>query len=208
MLRALLGKKIGMTTVFNPDGTVSGVTAIRVGPCTVTQVKTVPRDGYEAAQIGFEETLRLSSPLRGHLKETGPFRYLREVDAEDLGAVQVGQRVDVGIFQPGERVDIVGTSKGKGFAGGVKRYHFRGGPKTHGQSDRHRAPGSIGSTTYPGRVLKGQRMAGHLGHHRVTVRNVAVVLSDPVRNLLLVEGGVPGFSSQLVMVRRSRGGGA
>ena len=207
MLRALLGKKIGMTQVFQENGTVAGVTAIQLGPCTVTQVKTHPIDGYEAAQIGFQETRRLNKPRQGHLKRTAKFRYLREVEAEDLGSIQIGQTVDVSIFQPGQRVDIIGTSKGRGFAGVVKRHHFRGGPKTHGQSDRHRAPGSIGAGTFPGRVLKGRRMAGHMGNHRVTVRNVAVVQSDPQRNLLLVNGSVPGARNQLVLVQRSKKGG-
>jgi large subunit ribosomal protein L3 len=204
MLNAILGKKIGTSRVFNQDGTVSAVTALRVGPCTVTQVKTGVVDGYEAVQIGFENARNLNKPARGHLKNTGSFRHLREVETDDLGSVQVGQQVDVGLFETGQRVDIVGKSKGRGFAGTIKRHNFSGGPKTHGQSDRHRAPGSIGAGTYPGRVYKGLKMAGHMGDHRVTVRNVEVVQSDPDRNLLLVKGSVPGARNSLVLVQKSK----
>lgn len=204
MLNAILGKKIGTSRVFNQDGTVSAVTVLRVGPCVITQVKTGVVDGYEAVQIGFEDTQNLNKPARGHLKNIGNFRYLREVKADDLGAVQVGQQVDAGLFEAGQRVDIVGKSKGRGFAGTIKRHNFGGGPKTHGQSDRHRAPGSIGAGTYPGRVYKGLKMAGHMGDHRVTVRNVEVVQSDPDRNLLLVKGSVPGARNSLVLVQKSK----
>jgi large subunit ribosomal protein L3 len=204
MLNAILGKKIGTSRVFNQDGTVSAVTVLRVGPCTITQVKTGVVDGYEAVQIGYENARNLNKPERGHLKNTGSFRYLREVETDDLGSVQVGQQVDVGLFETGQRVDIVGKSKGRGFAGTIKRHNFSGGPKTHGQSDRHRAPGSIGAGTYPGRVYKGLKMAGHMGDHRVTIRNVEIVQSDPDRNLLLVKGSVPGARNSLVLVQKSK----
>lgn len=203
MIPGIIGKKIGMTQVFNPDGTVSAVTAILVGPCVVTQVRSKERDGYSAVQLGFGEAKRLNKPELGHLKGVGKLRYLREFRVAETADVAVGQRVEVSIFQVGERVDVTGISKGRGFAGVVKRHHFRGGPKTHGQSDRHRAPGSIGATTTPGRVLKGQRMAGHMGHRRVTAQNLRVILTDPERRLLLVEGAVPGARNGLLLVKRS-----
>ncbi len=203
MVNGLLGRKIGMTQIFAPDGTVVPVTAIELGPCWVTQIRTPERDGYEAVQIGFGETKRLNKPARGHLKGLPPLKYLREVKPAEGAEVQVGQRLDVALFKAGDLVDVTGTSKGKGFAGVVKRHHFRGGPKTHGQSDRHRAPGSSGATTTPGRVLKGTRRAGHMGNERVTVQALEVVQADPERNLLLVKGAVPGANQGLVLVRRS-----
>lgn len=204
MIDGLLGQKVGMTTVFNPDGTITPVTVIEVGPNYVTQIKTPETDGYTAVQLGYGTAKRLTKAERGHLKQLPPLRHLREFQATDLSDINVGQQVDVGIFAPGDLVDVIGTSKGKGFAGAVKRHHFRGGPKTHGQSDRHRAPGSIGATTTPGRVLKGTRMAGRMGGERVTVKNLRVVRSDPSRNLLLVAGAVPGPRNGLVMIRRVR----
>lgn len=174
-LRELIGKKIGTTQVFLDSGEAVCVTAVEVGPCTVTQVKTTENDGYESVQLGFEEVRRLSKPKSGHLQQAGKlFRYLREAEADDVSEIDVGQQFDVGIFQPGDRVDAMGLSKGRGFAGGVKRHGFKGGPKTHGQSDRHRAPGSIGAGSSPGRVIKGLRMAGHMGNARITVQNLQV----------------------------------
>ncbi|MBI2873188.1 MAG: 50S ribosomal protein L3 [Chloroflexi bacterium] len=204
MIQGILGKKLGATQVFLEDGRVEPVTAIQVGPCTVTQVRTKRKDGYEAVQLGFEEVRRLNKPEAGHLKGMGPFRHLREVMATELGDVQVGQKVDASLFQPGEIVDVIGVSKGRGFQGGVRRHGFKGGPKTHGQSDRLRAPGSIGATTYPARVLKGRHMAGHMGDRRVTVQNLLVVQSDSERNLIMVRGAVPGASNGLVLVRRAK----
>ena len=204
-VNAMIGKKIGTTATFSEDGRSDCVTALRIGPCTVTQIKTMERDGYEGVQLGFEKVKGLNKPEAGHLKESdGLFRYLREVKTDDLAELEVGQELDVSLFQPGDKVDATGTSKGRGFAGGVKRWHFKGGPKTHGQSDRHRAPGSIGAGTSPGRVVKGHKMAGHMGNARVTVRNLEVVLADPERSLLLVKGGVPGATDTLVMVSKSR----
>jgi len=203
MIKGILGRKIGMTQVFNEDGTMDAVTVIEAGPCVVTQVKTVERDGYEAVQLGFGQAKRLNKPERGHLKDRGQFRYLREFEVDDIAAVEVGQRVDVSLFEVGELVDVTGTSKGRGFAGVVKRHHFAGGPKTHGQSDRHRAPGSIGATTTPGKVFKGLRMAGHMGAERVTVRHLKVVRTDPERNLIMVKGAVPGARNGLLMIRKS-----
>ena len=204
-VRAMLGKKVGTTATFREDGQSDCVTAIRVGPCTITQIKTMDKDGYESVQLGFELVRRLNKAEAGHLQGSGGlFRYLREVESDDLSELELGQTLDVGVFQAGDKVDATGLSKGRGFAGGVKRYNFKGGPKTHGQSDRHRAPGSIGAGTSPGRVIKGHKMAGHMGNGRVTVRNLEVVLADPDRGLLLVKGGVPGASNGLLMVSKSR----
>ncbi len=204
MLSGLIGRKIGITQVFTEGGTVEAVTAIEAGPCTVTQIKSVGKEGYNAIQLGFGEAKQLNSPEQGHLGKLGLFKHLREFRVEDTSDIELGHRVDVSLFQPGDLVDVVGVSKGKGFAGTVKRHHFAGGPKTHGQSDRHRAPGSIGAGTDPGRVLKGQRMAGHMGNQRVTVKHIKVVKADPDRNLLLVKGAVPGVRNGLLEIRKSR----
>jgi large subunit ribosomal protein L3 len=274
MLNALLGRKIGMTQVFGSNGTAIPVTVIEVGPCFVTQIKTVTGDGYEAIQIGFEQikTKNVSRAELGHLghslpllkaqrkrlqvhqqeqrakaktedaenteassaeaqaaktekpdkqiqkllkiqanrqrrpgPELGPFRTLREVDLQ-AGVtgekLQLGLQFDVSLFRVGELVDIVGTSKGKGFQGGVKRHGFSGGPKTHGQSDRTRAPGSIGAGTTPGRVLKGTRMAGHMGNARVTAKKLQIIQADPEQNLLVVKGSVPGANGGLLTIKK------
>ena len=202
-VQELMGKKIGTTQFFRDSGQAVCVTAVQVGPCTITQVKTLEKDNYEGVQIGYEEVRRLSKPREGHLGPAGKlFRYLREVKADNAGEIKVGQEIDVGLFQPGDKVDAVGLSKGRGFAGGVKRHGFKGGPKTHGQSDRHRAPGSIGAGSSPGRVIKGLKMAGHMGNARVTVRNLEVVSSDPERNLLLLSGAVPGARNSLLTIRK------
>jgi large subunit ribosomal protein L3 len=265
MLSGLLGRKVGMTQVFGPNGTVTPVTVIEAGPCIVTQIKTTARDGYEAVQIGFEQKLtkRTVRPELGHLghslpllkgqrkrlqtyqqeqrgkktaegeseaeagakkdkqiekllkvsqnrqrrpgPELGPFKVLREVNLQagtELGSVELGAKFDASLFRVGEEVDIIGTSKGKGFQGGVKRWGFSGGPKTHGQSDRQRAPGSIGSGTTPGRVLKGTHMAGHMGDARVTIKSLEIIQSDPERNLLVVKGSVPGANGGLLMIKK------
>lgn len=204
MATGLLGRKVGMTQVFDDQGRVVPVTVIQAGPCWVTQVKTQESDGYDAIQVGFEESRKINSPERGHLGKAGSpmLRHLREYRVENPGEFQVGQRLDVGIFEAGELVHVAGTSKGKGFQGVVKRHGFSGGPKTHGQSDRWRAPGSIGSGTTPGRVLKGLRMAGKMGNARVTVRNLLVVRADAEKNLLLVRGAVPGPREALIMVSK------
>jgi len=179
------------------------VTAIEAGPCFVTQIKTEAKDGYDAVQVGFGEAKRLNSAQKGHLKDVGRLKYLREFDMEDVESAQVGQKLDVDMFKSGDLVDVTGTSKGKGFAGVVKRHHFAGGPKTHGQSDRHRAPGSIGAGTSPGRVFKGTRMAGHMGNRRVTVRNLKVIDVDLARHLILVEGAVPGSNKGLLLIKKA-----
>lgn len=200
----LLGTKLGMTQVFGEGGVTIPVTVIQVGPCYVTQIKTAERDGYNAIQLAYGETRKLTRPERGHLRKAGvpPMRYLREFRVTNPTDYRLGQQLTVSIFRPGEKVDVIGTSKGRGFAGVVKRHGFAGGPRTHGQSDRLRAPGSIGSGTTPGRVLKGLRMAGHMGNERVTIKNLEIVRVDPERNLLLVKGSVPGHIKGLVMVRR------
>ncbi|TET18005.1 MAG: 50S ribosomal protein L3 [Dehalococcoidia bacterium] len=203
MTQGIIGRKLGMTQICRGNGKAETVTAIEAGPCTVIQVKTAAKEGYNAVQLGFGQAKRLNSPQRGHLKGLGQFKYLREFRTDDVETVEVGDRVDVSLFQAGDLVDITGVSKGKGFAGVVKRYHFAGGPKTHGQSDRHRAPGSIGATTSPGRVFKGKRMAGHMGNSQVTVRHLEVFEADPTRNLLMVKGAVPGATNGLLLIRKS-----
>jgi len=203
MVQGIIGRKLGMGQIFTDKGKAEGVTAIEAGPCVVTQVKTTAKEGYIAAQLGFGEAKRLSSPQRGHLKGLGQFKYLREFRVADSEGIKVGDKVDVSLFKPGDLVDITGVSKGKGFAGVVKRHHFAGGPKTHGQSDRHRAPGAIGSTTSPGRILKGMRMAGHMGNSRVTARHLEVYKADPERNLLLVKGAAPGAKNGLLVIKKS-----
>jgi large subunit ribosomal protein L3 len=194
-----------MTRLFDATGAATATTIVEAGPCFVTQIKTLDQDGYEAVQLGFEQVRqsKLNSPERGHLKNgVPPVRVLREVPVTDLDEVTLGDRIDVGMLAQGERVDVVGTSKGKGFAGVVKRHGFRGGPKTHGQSDRWRAPGSIGSGTTPGRVMKGMRMAGHMGDERVTVQNLEVIRVDPERNLIAIRGAIPGPKGGLIMIKK------
>ncbi len=206
MVHGMLGRKVGMMQVFTPNGEVIPVTVISAGPCVVTQVRTVERDGYEAVQLGFEEVpaRKLTRPQQGHLKGAGVMlRVLREFGADNPQEHTVGEVINVDLFRAGQKVDVSGTSKGRGFAGVVKRHGFRGGPKTHGQSDRHRAPGSIGAGTTPGRVWKGQKMAGRMGGKRVTVQNLEVVEVIPERNLLLVKGSVPGARNGLLHIRRA-----
>jgi large subunit ribosomal protein L3 len=203
MIEAIMGRKVGITQIFRPDGTIVPVTVIQAGPCYVTQIRTKEKEGYEAVQLGFGEAKRLNKAERGHLKNLPALAVLREVEATEIDKIELGQKVQADIFEEGEKVDVTGQSKGKGFAGVVKRYHFRGGPKTHGQSDRLRARGSVGSTTTPGRVLKGTRMAGHMGCDRVTVQNLVVVQVDTERNLLLLRGAVPGGRNGLVIIRRA-----
>jgi large subunit ribosomal protein L3 len=208
-VKAILGKKIGMTQIFNESGEAVPVTVIEAGPCYVAQIKTDERDGYEAIQLGFDEVKpkQLSGGEKGHLARTGspPVRHLREFRLRKKdAAVEEGQRILADVFEVGDRVDVVGASKGRGFAGVVKRYGFGGGPKTHGQSDRQRAPGSAGSGTTPGRVLKGKRMPGRMGGVRVSAQDLRVELVDAERNLLAVRGSVPGSRGGLVMVKQAR----
>jgi large subunit ribosomal protein L3 len=207
MTEGILGKKLGMTQVYGKGGKAEAITAIEAGPCTVMQVKTVEKDGYSAAQLGFGEFKKPKTggkKRKSKEKELVKYRYLREFRLDNGPEMEAGQKIDVSLFKAGDAVDITGISRGKGFAGGVKRYHFRGGPKTHGQSDRHRAPGSVGSNTSPGRVYKGLRMAGHMGNDRVTVSNLEVLETDPARNLLLVKGAVPGMTNGLLMIQKTK----
>jgi large subunit ribosomal protein L3 len=205
MIVELIGRKLGMDTFFSPNGQCFGVTQVRVGPCFVTQIKTEAKDGYNAVQVGFEEGKKLNKPEAGHLKDMGrKLKILREFRYDDPPEAKSGEEILVDVFNPGDKISVSGISKGKGFAGGVKRYHFRGGPKTHGQSDRHRAPGSIGATTYPGKVIKGKKMAGHMGSRRVTVRSREVVYVDPEKNLLFLKGGVPGARGDIIVLRKEK----
>jgi large subunit ribosomal protein L3 len=208
MLKGLIGKKVGMTQIFDDTGAAVPVTLIEAGPCYVTRIRTNEKDGYSAVQLGFGEVKpkRLSGGQLGHLKRNDlpPLRFLREFQTKDI-EVEEGQKVTLSdTFAVGEFIDVIGTSKGKGFAGAVKRYGFKGGPKTHGQSDRHRAPGSRGSGTTPGRVFKGARGPGRMGNDRVTVQNLKVVLVDTERNLLGVRGAIPGAKDGLVLVKEAR----
>ena len=207
MLKGLIGKKIGMSQIFDERGVAYPVTLIEAGPCYVTQIRRPESEGYSAVQLGYSEThpKRLTGGELGHLKVANlpPLRFLREFRTKSLD-VSVGDVMKADVFSVGERVDVIGTSKGKGFAGGVKRFHFAGGPKTHGQSDRHRAPGSNGSGTTPGRVYKGSRRPGHMGDDRVTVQSLKVVLVDAERNLIGVHGAVPGSKGGLVIINEAR----
>lgn len=203
----ILGKKVGMTQIVDEKGIIIPVTIIEAGPCFVTQKKTVENDGYSAIQLGFGDLRQksLNKPKAGHLKKSGSpaVKYLREFRVANLDDYQEGQKIDASIFATGDTVDVIGTSKGKGFAGGVKRHGFSGGPKTHGQSDRWRAPGSIGAGTTPGRVWKGTRMAGRMGNDRVTVQNLKVALVDAEKNVIAVRGAIPGAKNSLVIVRKA-----
>jgi len=207
MQKGLIGKKIGMTQIFDEAGVAYPVTIIEAGPCYVTQVRLPEKEGYASVQLGFEETKpkRISGGELGHLKknELPPLRFMREFNMKSHD-YKVGDKVTLEIFGIGERVDVIGTSKGKGFAGVVKRYHFKGHFKTHGTSDRVRAPGSSGATTTPGRVYKGTRRAGHLGHERVTAQGLKVVFLDVEQNLIGVRGAIPGPKGGLVMIKDAR----
>jgi len=204
MIQGMVGRKLGMTQVFDEKGEALPVTVIECGPNVVTQIRTEENDGYEAVQLGFGISKRLNRPEQGHRAASGFMsKTLREVKATSLDGVEVGQQIKVDTFTAGELVDVSANSKGRGFQGGMKRHGFSGGPKTHGQSDRWRAPGSIGSSATPGRVMKGMKMAGHMGNAKVTVMNLEVVRVDAERNLLLVKGSVPGPNKGLVMIRKA-----
>ena len=215
MVTGIIGRKVGMTQIFDADGTIHPATVIKAGPCVVTQHKTQTRDGYDSAQIGLVEFLKeskLSQPERGHLAKNNvpPVRFIREVPVEvdekapdGDTAIKAGDRVLIDIFEGEKFVDVVGVSKGKGFQGVVKRHHFAGGAATHG-SMFHRAPGSIGASSFPSRVVPGMRMGGHMGHARVTVRNLEVIDVDTEDNVLVVKGAVPGPNGGYVVVRRSK----
>ncbi|HHY60892.1 MAG TPA: 50S ribosomal protein L3 [Clostridia bacterium] len=205
-MKGILGKKLGMTQVFNDQGMVIPVTVIEAGPCVVVQKKTVENDGYSAVQLGFEPRAerRVNKPLRGHFAKAGvkPFHYLREFRVENPDDYQVGQEIKVDVFAAGDLVDVKGISKGKGFAGGVKRHGFGRGPMAHG-SKYHRRPGSLGAKG-PARVFKGRKLPGHMGHRTVTVQNLEVVKTIPERNLLLVKGAVPGPRKGLLVITKAK----
>ena len=199
----LIGRKVGMTQVFQPDGTMVAVSVVRVTPNTVTRVRTPDRDGYTAVQVGAGERTRLTKPLAGQLRDLPKVRTIREFRLDSVDDFSVGQTINVSdVFVEGDLVDVTGVSKGQGFAGTVKRHNFSRGPKTHG-SDNYRKPGSIGPGTTPGRVYKGLRMGGHMGHERVTIKKLRVVRVDPDRNLILVRGSVPGAPGALTFVRKA-----
>jgi large subunit ribosomal protein L3 len=207
-MRGIIGKKVGMTQLFDETGVVVPVTVIEAGPCYVTQVKTVEVDGYNAIQLGFEEVAerKLTKGQKGHLKKAGTpiVRRLREMRFDDAAQYNLGDVIKADIFQDGELVDVIGISKGKGFAGGVKRHGFAGGPKTHGQSDRHRATGSRGAGTTPGHTWPGSRAPGHMGSDQVTVQNLKIALVDAERNLIAIRGAVPGPRGGLGLVRAAK----
>ena len=196
-----------MTRLFDENGVVTASTLVEAGPCFITQLKTSELDGYTAVQLGFGERPRQSKPKQGHLKKANlsdreGLDSLREVPADSIEDLELGARIDASMFSRGEVVDVIGTSKGKGFGGVVKRHNFSGGPKTHGQSDRWRHSGSVGSGTTPGRTFKGMRMAGHLGDARVTVKNLRILSVDPERNLVALRGAIPGPNGGLIMIRK------
>jgi large subunit ribosomal protein L3 len=199
----LIGRKVGMTSVFMEDGTLVPVSVLAVEPNTITSLRTPERDGYSAVQLGAGKARRLTRPRQGQLKDLPQVADAREFRVDDVSDYQVGQTLDVSLFAEGEVVDVTGVSKGKGFAGTIKRHGFRRGPETHG-SDSHRQPGSIGAGTYPGKVLKGTGMAGRMGNDRTTIKKLTIVRTDPERNLLLVKGAVPGARNALVMVRKAK----
>jgi len=199
-----------MSRVFSPDGDVVPVTVIEAGPCKVIQVKTKKKDGYQGVQLGFGDKRKslLNKPLLKHFSKakTEPTKVLKEVGLDKGEEVKPGQEIKADIFSLGEKVDITGTSKGLGFQGGVRRHHFKGGPKSHGQSDRLRAPGSIGGSSFPSRIWKGQKMAGRMGKERITIRNLEIVDLDLKKNIMLVKGAVPGKRNSILTIRKSKRG--
>lgn len=209
MIHGLLGRKIGMTQIFTERGERIPVTLVEAGPVRVVQIKTKEKDGYESVQVGFDvirKEKKINSPMRGHFRNVPPTRHLREFGVDDIGAVEVGQTFDLTIFSEGERVNVAGISKGRGFQGVVKRYHFAGGPASHG-SHFHRTTGSIGNRTNPGKVFRGKRMPGQMGNKRVTVRNLEITRVLPEKNLLLIKGAIPSHNGALVEIRKSGSGG-
>jgi large subunit ribosomal protein L3 len=205
MSKGLIGKKLGMTSVFTPDGRYIPVTVILAGPCVITQVKSQDSDGYNALQLGFGEkrTSRTTKPLQGHFKKSGGncFAYLHEVEVDNPEDFAAGSTVGLDLFKVGERVDVVGTTKGRGFAGVMKRHGFGGGRKTHG-SKCHRIPGSIGCSAWPAKVIKGKKLPGHYGTERKTVRNLEIVDIRPDENLILIKGSIPGHREAMVEIKK------
>ncbi|MFA5451289.1 MAG: 50S ribosomal protein L3 [Dehalococcoidales bacterium] len=203
MLTGIIGRKLGMTQVYKENGKAEAVTLIEAGPCKVIQIKNEQQDGYQAVQLGFGRAKRVTKAVQGHSRDMEKPAYLREFRLDTTEGINRGDTVDVSMFSPGDKVNVTGISKGRGFAGVVRRHGFGGGPKTHGQSDRLRAPGSIGSGTTPGRVLKGKKMAGHMGVEQVTVRNLEVIKADVERNILMIKGAVPGMTKGVVVVKKA-----
>ena len=197
----VIGRKVGMTSVFAEDGTMVPVSVVEIEPNTVTALRTAERDGYTAVQLGTGQTRNLTKPRAGQLKGLPAVKHTREFRLDDISEFTIGQQLTVGLFQDGEEVDVTGVSKGRGFAGTVKRHGFRRGPETHG-SDSHRQPGSIGAGTYPGKVLKGTGMAGRMGNDQATVKKMTVVRSDAARNVLLIKGPLPGARNAMVLIRK------
>lgn len=208
MFKGIIGRKLGMTQVFDQNGNVVPVTVIEAGPCAVVQVKTVEKEGYNALQLGFmpKKPQRVNKPLLGHFKKAGvePFYVLKEFRVESVEGISVGQKVTVGVFKPGDYVDVTGWTKGRGFTGVMKRHNYSGAPGSHGTSDYHRHGGSVGSNTDPGRTWKGKGMPGHYGNERVTVQNLLVVDVKPEENLLLVKGAVPGGPNSIVLIKEAK----
>lgn len=206
-VKGILGEKLGMTQIFSDDGRAVPVTVLRAGPCTVTQIRTTERDGYASVQLGFGELAakRLNKPRTGHLSasKAPALRSLVEIRTDDASSFELGSKITADVFAPGDAVDVVGVSKGKGFAGAMKRWNFHGKEASHGTERKHRSPGSVNAGTTPGRVFKGKKLPGHLGHERVTILSLEVVEADPERNLLLIRGSVPGPIGGLVLVRNA-----
>lgn len=204
-VKAILGEKLGMTQIFSEDGRAVPVTVVKAGPCVVAQLRTQAKDGYTAVQLGFGEIAarKVRKPRKGHFAKAGvePTKHLVELRTDDASEYALGQEIKADVFAPGDFVDVVGVSKGKGFAGNMKRHNFAGMPASHGTERKHRQSGSVGAGTTPGRVTKGKKMPGHLGHERVTVLNLRIVEADPELNLLLIRGAVPGHNGALVMIR-------
>lgn len=203
MAIGVIGRKVGMTSVFAEDGTMVPVSVVSVEPNTVTALRTADRDGYTAVQLGTEKPRRLTKPRAGQLKDLPPVKHAREFRLDDVSGYEVGQTLDVSLFEDGDTVDVSGVSKGRGYAGTIKRHGFRRGPETHG-SDSHRAPGSIGAGTFPGKVFKGTGMAGRMGSDTVTIKKLTIVRSDAERNVLLIKGPLPGARNALVIVRKAK----
>ncbi len=206
-MKMIIGRKIGMTQIYDEDGNAVPVTVIKAGPCVVVQKRTPENDGYSAVQLGFEEIpeKKVNKPMLGHFKKAGvnPVRILKEFRVDNVDEYEVGQTIDVSVFQPGDVVDVTGWSKGRGFAGAMKRWGFRGGPKSHG-SKFHRMLGSVGQHTEPSKIFKGKKMPGRYGNERVTIRNLKVVKVDPENNLIVVKGGVPGARGGLLLIRSAK----
>ncbi|MGA7144961.1 MAG: 50S ribosomal protein L3 [Desulfobacterales bacterium] len=207
MANGLIGKKLGMTGLFTPDGESIPVTAVQVGPCVVTQIKTIDTDGYNALQLGFDEKKksRVNNPLKGHFKKSGEacFAFLREVHVSDPGKYEIGQTISLDIFDIGERIDVTATTKGKGFSGVIKRHGFHGGKKTHG-SHSHRIPGSIGCSAWPSKVIKGKKLPGQHGNQRKTTRNLQIIDIRPQENIVLIKGAVPGSKNGIVEIKKPK----